>query len=102
VARRDDPRFELHQARQCGVDQRAGRCGDGLRVIQVDVLETGLVQYQDSLDIEFLEFLLEVDVPVNRVTIEMQPGDWAIVLRLKERLPEGAVLTDAQMRTLPF
>jgi hypothetical protein len=32
----------------------------------------------------------------------MQPGDRAIVLRLKVRLPEGALLTDEQMRGLPF
>lgn len=51
---------------------------------------------------EFLTRLLGVAVPVNRTSIEMRPGDRAVVLRLKARLPEGAVLTDEQMRTLPF
>jgi hypothetical protein len=39
---------------------------------------------------------------VNRVAAELQPGDSALVLRLKGRLPEGAVLTEQQMRELPF
>jgi hypothetical protein len=36
---------------------------------------------------EFLTTLLGVAIPVNRIAIEMQPGDRALVLRLKERLP---------------
>lgn len=36
--------------------------------------------------------LLGVDVPVNRVAVAMRPGDRALVLRLLDRLPEGAVL----------
>ena len=50
----------------------------------------------------FLSALLGIDAPVNRATIEMLPGDRAVVLRLKTRLPEGQVLTEAQMRALPF
>lgn len=51
---------------------------------------------------DFLTRLLGVPVPVNRTSVEMQRGDRAVVLRLKARLPEGAVLSDEQMRTLPF
>jgi hypothetical protein len=51
---------------------------------------------------EFLSRLLGVEVVVNRISVEMQPGDRAVVLRLKTRLPEGVVLTDEQMRSLPF
>lgn len=51
---------------------------------------------------EFLTRLLGVPVPVNRTSIEMRAGDRALVLRLKARLPEGAVLSDEQMRALPF
>ncbi len=51
---------------------------------------------------DFLTRLLGVAVPVNRTSIEMGAGDRAVVLRLKARLPEGAVLTDEQMRDLPF
>jgi hypothetical protein len=51
---------------------------------------------------QFLAAQLGVEVPVNRVAIEMQPGDRAVVLRLKGRLPEGAVLSEEQMREFPF
>ena len=51
---------------------------------------------------QFLSRLLDLEVPVNRIHVQMKTGDAALVLRLKERLPEGAVLTDEQMRALPF
>ena len=51
---------------------------------------------------QFLTAQLGMDVPVNRVAIEMQPGDRAIVLRLKARLPEGTVLSEEEMQALPF
>lgn len=51
---------------------------------------------------QFLGALLSVDVPVNRISVELQPGDRALVLRLKQRLPEGMLLTHEQMRDFPF
>jgi hypothetical protein len=51
---------------------------------------------------QFLTSLLGLDVPVNRVAVTMQPGDQALVLRLQTRLPEGAVLSDEQLATLPY
>lgn len=50
----------------------------------------------------FLGALLEQPIQVNRVAITMQPGDRALVLRLKGRLPEGVVLDAAQMQAIPF
>jgi len=49
-----------------------------------------------------LSEVLGIEVPVNRIRVEMQPGDRALVLRLKERLPEGTLLTAEQMRAFPF
>lgn len=49
-----------------------------------------------------LTLLLGVDVPVNRVAIAMQPSDAALVLRVKERLPEGAVLSADDLKTIPW
>lgn len=49
-----------------------------------------------------LSLLLEVDVPVNRVAITMQAGDAALVLRVKERMPEGVVLTAADLDRVPW
>lgn len=49
-----------------------------------------------------LSVLLEIEVPVNRVAITMQPGDKALVLRLLKRLPEGVVLDTAAMHKIPW
>jgi hypothetical protein len=50
---------------------------------------------------QFLGALLGLEVPVNRLTIAMQPGDRALVLRLRARLPEGAVLSREELTQLP-
>lgn len=50
----------------------------------------------------FLTGLLGVEVQVNRISITMKPNDCAIVLRMKERLPEGRVLTAEELRGIPF
>jgi hypothetical protein len=49
-----------------------------------------------------LSEVLGIEVPVNRIRAEMQPGDRALVLRVKQRLPEGTVLSAEEMRSLPF
>ena len=49
----------------------------------------------------FLSARLGVDVPCQRASIRMQPGDQALVLRLLERLPEGSVLDADAMAELP-
>jgi len=51
---------------------------------------------------ELLSQLLGVEVPVNRVKVEMQPGDRALIMRLTERPPEGKVLTVEEMKQLGF
>lgn len=50
----------------------------------------------------FLSARLGLTVPMNRITIHMQPGDRALVLRLQGRLPELAALDAAAMDALPF
>ncbi len=50
----------------------------------------------------FLGRLLHLAVAVHRIRVEMEPGERAVVLRLKRRLDEGLVLTEEQMRSLPF
>lgn len=49
----------------------------------------------------FLTRLLGVEVPVNRVAVALRVGDSAVVLRLTERLPEGVVLSDAELAVWP-
>lgn len=42
------------------------------------------------------------DIPPNRITITMQPGDEALVVRLLQRLPEGVVLGQEEIQRVPF
>ena len=51
---------------------------------------------------EFLGRLLGREVTINRITIVMEPGDQALVLRLKERLPEGVILDAEQMEKVRY
>jgi len=50
----------------------------------------------------FLTTLLGMDIPCNRISIAMLPGDSALVLRLNARLPEGKVLSAKEMKTVNF
>lgn len=49
-----------------------------------------------------LSWLLEAEVPVNRVSISMNANDRALVLRILERLPEAAVLDAAALEKVPW
>lgn len=51
---------------------------------------------------EFLTVILGRTVPVQRISIEMQRGDEALVLRLKTRFPEGKILTPQEMQTVDY
>ena len=52
----------------------------------------------------FLSGLLGIDVPMRRKNIAMQPGDAALVLRLRgtKRLPEGGVLSAEQLANMAY
>lgn len=49
-----------------------------------------------------LAALLGAEIAINRMAVAMQPGDRALVLRLLERLPEGAVLDASALQALPW
>lgn len=51
---------------------------------------------------EFLRFILGLDVPLNRIRVEMRPGDRAVVVRMLERLPEGKVLGAEELGKVPY
>jgi len=51
---------------------------------------------------DFLTQLLGIKIPVNRIRIIMQPGDKAIVFRILQRLPEGAVLSKEELKKIPY
>lgn len=46
---------------------------------------------------QWLSAVLGVPVACERRSVAMQPGDEALVLRLVQRLPEGALLTAADL-----
>lgn len=50
----------------------------------------------------FLSAVLGVAIPANRMAVSMAPGDQALVLRLRARLPEGSVLSEAELEKLPY
>ena len=50
---------------------------------------------------DFLTQRLGVAVPCQRAAIRMQPGDQALVLRLLERQPEGALLDAEALAVAP-
>ncbi len=51
---------------------------------------------------KLLTELLGADIPLNRVAIEMRPGDQALHFVLRQRLPEGTVLNIEALKTLEF
>ncbi|MEW6559345.1 MAG: DUF1874 domain-containing protein [Pseudomonadota bacterium] len=51
---------------------------------------------------DLLTRLLERPVEVRRTAVQMQPGDSALVLRLLDRLPEGLVLDEQQIASMPY
>lgn len=51
---------------------------------------------------QFLSQLLACPVPMQRIAITMQPGDCALVLRIKSRLPEGKLLSGEEIAATPY
>jgi len=49
-----------------------------------------------------LSQLLGIQVPMERRTIFLKPGDRAVHFFLKTRLPEGAILSEDELRKLDF
>jgi hypothetical protein len=68
-----------------------------------DSLKKGFVSgvgHQATAD--YLSELLSIYCPFNRQRITMQAGDFAIVLRLLCRLPEGKLLEQHEISQLPY
>ena len=51
---------------------------------------------------ELMTAILDMDIPMNRIRIEMKPGDKAVVFWLLERQPEGVVLSLDELKALPY
>ena len=50
----------------------------------------------------WLSTLLGQEIPMQRLTIHMAVGDEALVIKLKQRLPEGVVLDAAALNDIPY
>lgn len=64
------------------------------------VVDIKLVTHEASAN--FLATLIGLEVACNRITVTMQPGDEALVLRLNGRLPEGKLLSAEEMQAVNF
>jgi hypothetical protein len=51
---------------------------------------------------QLLSKLLGIPIPSNRITIFMKENDIGLHFFLKERLPEGKVLTEEELKTLQY
>jgi hypothetical protein len=58
------------------------------------------IGHQSTADI--MSTLLGVPVPVNRKTFIQTPGSQAIVFKLKDRAPEGVILTAEQIQAIGY
>ena len=46
--------------------------------------------------------ILGVEIPYNRMEVKMNIGDVAVVFRLKQRIPEGKVLSEEDMKNIGY
>lgn len=51
---------------------------------------------------KFLSQLFQVNIPYNRIYVKYRPGDIAICIKLLQRLPESKVLSEEELRKIPF
>jgi len=51
---------------------------------------------------KLLSQLLGVEIPANRIEIKIEYGDKLVVFQLLQRLPEGRVLSEEELRQLQF
>ncbi len=58
------------------------------------------VGHQATADV--LSKLLDIPVLFNRIEVKLQKGDVLIVFQLLKRLEEGKVLTEEEIKSLPY
>ncbi len=51
---------------------------------------------------EVMSKLLNIPVPANRIQIKLQKGDTLIVFQLMKRLEEGKILSEEEIKQLPY
>jgi hypothetical protein len=69
----------------------------------VELLKQGFVSaVGHEATASFLSQLTGITIPVNRVQIQMKPRDKAIVFQVLQRLPEGKVLSEEELKAVPY
>jgi hypothetical protein len=51
---------------------------------------------------QFLSQLLGIEIAMSRISVAMEAGDSALILRIMARLPEGQVLSVQEMSAIPY
>lgn len=51
---------------------------------------------------EILSELIGIDIPMNRIQFTQEPGQTAIVFRLKNRIPEGKILSREEIEEIGY
>ena len=51
---------------------------------------------------QLLSRLLQIKIQTSRIQVHFSPGDKAVVLRLKQRLPEGRVLSKDELKNMAW
>jgi len=49
-----------------------------------------------------LSEILGLNIPANRISVKMNSGDEALIIRVLQRLPEGTILSKEELRSVPF
>jgi len=50
----------------------------------------------------FMSKIIGREIPVNRIAVQMETGDSAVVFHLLVRLPEGKILSEEEMEKIPY
>jgi hypothetical protein len=66
----------------------------------LDLGFTSAVGHQSTAEV--ISTLLGIDVSVNRITVEPQVGDILVCFKLKQRAPEGVILSKEQLESLGY
>lgn len=88
------PTSKLHR-----LEVREVSLEEARKIIKYSTLESA-VGHASTANV--LTTLLGVEIPPRRVMIKLEKGTKLLVFQLFKRLPEGAVLSEEEVKQLPF
>lgn len=51
---------------------------------------------------DLLTKILDIEIPFNRVEIKLKKGEEMIAFQIKQRLEEGKILTEEEIKNIPY